>query len=263
MPTGAGRLSLCRLLFATALPLWCHGRVAVSQTPAPVLHIAAAADLQPVLPTLSAAFTKVTGIAVVPTFGSSATLTQQIQNGAPVDLFLSADCSHPQQLADAHLASAAPTPYATGVLVLWARKDSPAQPLSLGSLTNARVTRIAVANDLHAPYGQAATAELRALHLQQAIAAKLVTGENIMQTAQFADTGNAQAALISLTIASSPHFRQSGSSFLLPRDYPPIRQCGVALAHGSNAAAATTFLHWLTSPSVQTQMPQFGLEPAR
>ena len=90
--------------------------------------------------------------------------------------FLSADCSHPQQLADAHLASGPPTQYATGVLVLWARKDSAAQPLSLGSLTSARVARIAVANDLHAPYGQAATAELRALNLQQALAPKLVTG---------------------------------------------------------------------------------------
>ena len=253
---------LCRLFFATALPLSRHYLCA--QAPASTLHIAAAADLQPVLPTLAAAFERTTGTHIIATFGSSATLTQQLQNGAPEDLFLSADCAHPQQLADAHL-TAAPEPvqYATGVLVLWARKDSPAQPLTLGSLTNPKVTRIAVANDLHAPYGQAASAEIRALNLQGALAPKLVTGENIMQTAQFADTGNAQIAFISLTIASSPHFRDTGSSIPLPPNYPPIRQCGVVLKNAPNSTAANAFLHWLTSPEIQHRLLQYGLEPAR
>ncbi len=216
------------------------------------------------LPALAAAFEQQTRIHVTSTFGSSATLTQQISNGAPVDLFLSADCSHPQQLADAHLtATPRPTPYATGVLVLWARKDSPAQPLSLGSLTSPRVSRIAVANDRHAPYGQAATAELQALKLLPELRPKLVVGENILQTAQFADTGNAQAALISLTIASSPHFRETGSFLPLPPNYPPIRQCGIVLNGARNATAATAFLHWLTSPGTQSRLPQLGLHPAQ
>ena len=227
------------------------------------LRIAAAADLQPVLPALAAAFEHQTGTRVLPTFGSSATLTEQLQNGAPFDLFLSADCAHPQQLAEAHLTAAPPKPYATGVLVLWARKDSPAQPLSLDSLTSPRVARIAVANAQHAPYGEAAAAELRALHLQQTIGAKLVTGENIMQAAQFADTGNAQAAFLSLTIASSPHFRETGSFIQIPRDYPAIRQCGVPLANAAHPASAAEFLRWLTSAAVQEQLPRFGLEPAR
>ena len=132
----------------------------------------------------------------------------------------------------------------------------------MGSQT-AQVTHIAVANDLHAPYGQAATAELRALNLQQTLAPKLVTGENIMQTAQFADTGNAQAAFISLTIASSPHFRETGTFVQLPRSYPPIRQCGVVLRNAANTAAAQSFLRWLTSSGTQARLPQFGLEPAR
>ncbi len=228
------------------------------------LHIAAAADLQPVLPTLAVEYEHRTGVHITSTFGSSATLTQQIQNGAPADLFLSADCAHPQQLTDAHLtADPRPVPYATGVLVLWARKDSPAQPLSLSALTQANVTRVAVANDLHAPYGQAATAELRALNLEGILAPKLVKGENIMQTAQFADTGNAQAAFISLTIASSPHFRETGSFIPLPRKYPPIQQCAVTLRNASNLPAAQAFVRWLTSPEIQHQLPQFGLEPAQ
>ena len=253
---------LCRLFFAITLPL--SGQWGKPQSQTKTLHIAAAADLQPVLPALAADYERQTGTHTLATFGSSTALTQQIENGAPVDLFLSADCTHPQELIEAHLGSGtAAVPYAAGVLVLWARKDSPAQPLDISSLTNPKVVQIAVANDLHAPYGQAATAELRSLHLLPALAPKLVRGENIMQTAQFADTGNAQLALISLTIASSPHFRDTGSYVLLPRNYPPIRQCGVALTHGGNTAPAQAFLRWLTTTDVQRRLPQFGLEPAR
>lgn len=228
------------------------------------LKIAAAADLQPVLPELAKQYEAHTGVHITPSFGSSATLAQQIGNGAPEDLFLSADCAHPQQLADSKLTvDPQPTQYARGVLVLWARRDSPAQPLSLGSLTSPRVTKIAVANDLHAPYGQAATAAIRDLKMQDELRGKLVVGENIMQTAQFAETGNAQAAFISLTIASSPHFRESGSFIRIPANYPPIRQCGIALRAGANHVAAEAFLHWLTSNAVQNELPRFGLDPAR
>ncbi len=253
---------LCRLLFAIALPL--SGNPSEAQSQTTTLHVAAAADLEPALPALAADYQRQTGIQILPTFGSSAALTQQIQNGAPADLFLSADCAHPQQLIEAHLAADThPVPYATGILVLWARKDSPAQPLGLPSLTSPRVTHIAVANELHAPYGQAAIAELHALNLLPALNPKLVRGENIMQTGQFADTGNAQVALISLTIASSPHFREAGSFVTLPRNYPPIRQCGVTLIHSAHPSEAEGFLRWLTSPAVQSRLAQFGLEPAR
>ena len=221
----------------------------------------AAADLQPVLPTLAAAYEAQTGVHLLTSFGSSATLTDQIRSGAPEDLFLSADCAHPQQLAAAGLTAGEPVPYARGTLVLWARNDSPAQPLSLAALTNPAVQRVAVANDLHAPYGQAATAALRALHLDGKLAGKLVVGENIAQTAQFAQTGNAQAALISLTIASSPLYRQTGSFVRFPDVYPTIRQCGVVLRSSSQGALAADFLRWLISSPVQSKLPAMGLEP--
>ena len=240
------------------------GSVAQAPANSHELHIAAAADLQPVLPALATQYQAKTGIQVIPSFGSSATLAEQIQNGSPADLFLSADCAHPQQLADAKLTvDAQPTVYARGVLVVWARRDSPAQPLSLGSLTSSRVTRIAVANDRHAPYGMAATAAIQALKLQDQLAGKLVVGENIAQTAEFALTGNAQAAFISLTLASSPKYREAGSFIRLPVAYPPIHQCGVALRAGSDHEAAEAFLHWLTSDAIQTELPKFGLDPAR
>lgn len=229
-----------------------------------VLHVAAAADLQPVMPKLAEAYEHATGVKVVASFGSSATLTQQITNGDPQDLFLSADFSHPEDLVAHGLADdKAPVPYATGVLVLWARKDSPAQPLSLDSLTKATVTKIAVANDQHAPYGMAATAALKSLHLTEAVAGKLVIAENIAQTAQFAESGNAQAGLISLTIASSPHYQEVGTFVRLPDGiYPPIRQCGVVVKSSKNLSLAHDFLNWLTSPDIQKNLHSFGLEPA-
>lgn len=226
--------------------------------------MAAASDLEPVLPALAAAYFQKTGVHLLPNFASSATLTQEIQNGAPVDVFLSADCSHPQQLAAAHLAAEpGPRQYATGILVLWARRDSPAQPLSLGSLRSPKVTHIAVANAQHAPYGAAALAELAGLRMLQALRPKLVTGENIMQTAQFALTGNADAAFISLTIVSSAKFREVGSFVPLPRDYPPLRQCGIVLQRSADPVAAGAFLDWLLSPDVQNRLPRYGLDPAR
>lgn len=232
------------------------------------LHIAAAADLQPVLPALAAAYEHTTGVTVALSFGSSATLAQQLLNGDPQDVFLSADLVHPQQLIAAHIATGmdatqAPTRYARGVLVLWARKDSPAQPLTLDSLTSPRVTRIAVANGLHAPYGLAATAALASLHLSDKVAPRLVVAENVAQTAQFAESGNAQAALISLTLASSPHLRELGTFVRLPPgSYPEIRQGAVILTASKNHAAAQDFLRWLTSPAIQQTLPGFGLDPA-
>ena len=228
------------------------------------LHIAAAADLQPVLPTLAAAYEHATGVKIVASFGSSATLTQQLLNGDPQDVFLSADFVHPEQLVAAGLTlGSAPTPYARGVLVLWARKDSPAQPLTLDILTSPRVTKIAIANPLHAPYGLAATRALDALHLTDKVSSKLVTAENIGQTAQFAESGNAQVGLISLTIASSPHYRDLGSFVRFPPgSYPEIRQCGVVLKSSKNQPAAQDFLHWLTSSAIQQNLHTFGLDPA-
>jgi molybdate transport system substrate-binding protein len=229
------------------------------------LHIAAASDLQPVLPTLAAEYEMATGIKIIASFGSSASLAQQIANGDPQDLFLSADYVHPEQLVAANLTSSKiPVPYAHGVLVLWARKDSPAQPLTLDALTSPNVQKIAIANSLHAPYGFAGEKALASLNLTAKVASKLVVAENVAQTAQFAESGNAQVAIISLTIASSPHFRELGSfARFPPHSYPEIRQCGVILKSSTNQDEATKFLAWLTSSAVQQGLTKFGLDPVR
>ena len=224
------------------------------------LRIAAAADLQPVLPVLIDEFTKQTHKKVDVSFGSSATLTTQILNGAPFGLFLSADLSFPQKVVAAGLAeSTAPITYARGTLVLWARNDSPVQPLSLDSLRNASLKTLAVANAEHAPYGRAAKAAIDKLGLSQALQSKLVVAENIAQTAQFADSGNANAGLISLTSALTERLRADGKYVEMPADsYAPLLQGAVVLKQGP--AEAKEFLAFLLSPAIQKQLSERGLK---
>lgn len=228
------------------------------------LQIAAASDLQPVMPTLADTYLKATGVKLVVSFGSSTTLAQQILNGAPADLFMSADFVNPEKIVAAGLTDGkAPTQYAKGTLVLWARKDSPLQPISVDSLTDKRVSTIAIANPLHAPYGVAAETALKRLHIYDAVSPHLVIAENIAQAAQFVESGNAQLGLISLTSASSPHFKDVGTYIPMPSVYTPILQCAVVLAKSDRKAEAHTFLNWLLTPEVQATFPKMGLGPVK
>ncbi|HUZ95672.1 MAG TPA: molybdate ABC transporter substrate-binding protein [Edaphobacter sp.] len=224
------------------------------------LHVAAAADLQPVMPVLAAAYEHATGIKLVVSYGSSATLTTQILNGAPMDIFLAADFVFPEKVVAAGLSDMKqPTAYAKGALVLWARKDSPLQPISMDKLTDPRVTRIAIANEEHAPYGRAAVAALKKLNLYDKVSSHLVVAENIAQTAQFVESGNAQLGLISLTTANTPHFSQIGTYVRVPTVYPELRQCAVVMAKSEHRAEAHAFLDWLLTPAVQGNMSKLGL----
>lgn len=226
------------------------------------LRVAAAADLQPVMPVLAERYERETRVKLVVSYGSSATLTTQIENGGPFDLFLAADFVHPEQVVAAGLAdSTAPTAYAKGTLVLWTRKDSGLLPLSMERLTDPKVTKIAIANELHAPYGRAAADALRKLKLYDQLKPHLVVGENIAQTAEFVESGNAQLGLISLTTASTEHFKQIGTYVLVPTVYPQIRQCAVVLAKSDRKAEAHIFLNWLLSPAIQADLPKLGLSP--
>ena len=167
------------------------------------LRIAAAADLQPVMPAIAQEYEHQTCVKLQVSFGSSSALATQILNGAPMDVFLGADFSFPEKVVAANLADqATPTPYATGTLVLWTRKDSGISPLSIDLLTDPKVTRIAIADEFHAPYGRAAYAAIDALKLRDKLKPKIVTAENVAQAAQFAESGNAQVAFISLTLAN-------------------------------------------------------------
>ena len=258
-------LALLALLPGAGLFARMQAQTAGVQAQTKELHVAAAADLQPVLRVLAEIYEKTTGVRIVPSFGSSAALTQRLEKGDPQDVFLSADYVDPEQLVAAgRTVGGEPTPYARGVLVLWARKDSPAQPLTLESLSSPKVTRIAIANELRSPYGLAGTRALASLGLTGKVAGKLVVAENVAQTAQLAESGNAQAGLISLTLASTAHLREVGSFVRLPpSSYPQIQQCGVVLKASTNQAGARLFLNWLTSYEVQHNLTRFGLDPVQ
>jgi molybdate transport system substrate-binding protein len=237
--------------------------IAVTASAQTVLHVSAAADLTPVMPAIAQAYEKETGVKLEVSFGSSATLATQIVNGAPVDVFLAADFSFPEQVVAAGLADEKePVPYANGTLVLYARKDSPIQPLSIDKLTDANVTRIAVADEIHAPYGRAAYAAMRWMKTFDKLKPKLVVAENIAQTAQFVVSGNAQAGFISLTSAQSPQLKEIGTFVLVPPVYPKIRQCAVVMKKSPNLEEGKRFLVWITSEKVQSHLKDFGLSPA-
>jgi molybdate transport system substrate-binding protein len=227
------------------------------------LRLAAAADLQPVLPPILAEFEAKTHIHVDAAYQSSATLATQIENGAPFDLFLAADLSFPQRVIAAGLAeSKEPIPYARGTLVLWTRNDSPFRDLSVDTLRQPEVKTIAIANAQHAPYGRAAEASLKNLGLYDQLKAKLVTAENIAQAAQYVESGNAQVGLISLTSALSDRLRTTGHYIAMPPDsYPPIEQGAILLKNSSNKAAAQQLLDFLLSTETQKELAAHGLEP--
>jgi molybdate transport system substrate-binding protein len=224
------------------------------------LRVAAAADLQPVMPELSQAYEHATGIKLVVSFGSSSTLATQIISGSPMDIFLGADFTYPEKVVAAGLADGAPTAYAKGTLVLWTRKDSGLLPLSIERLTDPRVKTVAIANELHAPYGFAAAQALRKMKIYDQVSPHFVVGENIAQTAQYVESGNAQLGLISLTTANTPHFREIGEYVLMPTSqYPEIRQCAVVMKNSDRKADAHAFLDWLLTPAVQQNWAKLGL----
>jgi molybdate transport system substrate-binding protein len=216
-----------------------------------------------VLPPILAQFEKATGIHAEATYQASAMLTTQIQNGAPFDVFLSADLGYPKRLVDAGLADAGgPVTYAKGTLVLWVRNGSPVAPASLDSLRSAGLTRLAIANPDRAPYGRAAVAALTSLKLYDALKPKLVIAENIAQAAQFADSGNADAGLISLTSALTARMAADGNYFVMPRNlYPAIEQGAVIVSKTTQHAAAQKLLDYLLSAPVQAELAKSGLTP--
>jgi molybdate transport system substrate-binding protein len=226
------------------------------------LRIAAAADLQPLLPGILAQFTAQTGIHTEASYKSSATLATAIINGAPFDLFLAADLSFPQKVIAAGLAEeSAPIPYARGTLVLWTRNDTRYRQLSIDSLRDPALKSIAIANAQHAPYGRAAQAALEHLGLYDSLKPKLVIGENIAQTAQYADSGNAELGFISLT--SAMELKNTGHYIKVPEDaYPPILQGAIVVKNSPNARAAHRFLDFLASAGVVHQLEAGGLAPA-
>lgn len=235
------------------------------QATATPITAAAASDLQVVLPALLTRFERDTGAKVAVSFGSSGNFFAQIQNGAPFDVFFSADVDYPKQLVARGLADGDSLyQYAAGRIVLWTRKDTGIDVRrGLEVLRDARVRRIAIANPEHAPYGRAAVAALRHDNVYDAVRQKLVLGENISQTAQLADSGNADVGIIALSLALGPTLRAAGTYAEIPAAaHPPIQQAAVVVTASRNKAGARKLLAYMKRPDTQELLKRSGFAAA-
>jgi molybdate transport system substrate-binding protein len=229
-----------------------------AQTP---LRIAAASDLQFVFPALIGRFERDTGRMIDVSFGSSGNFFAQLQNGAPFDLFFSADVDYPRRLESSGLTVPGTlVEYASGRIVLWTRDDTNLDlARGLTILAEPRVRRIAIANPEHAPYGRAAVAALRHEQLYDEVRRKFVLGENISQAAQFAQSGNTDAGLIALSLALAPAMRASGHYVEIPASYhPPIEQAAVVLRSSRQPDVARQFLAFLQRPEARRALQEAG-----
>jgi len=225
------------------------------------LTVAAASDLQAVLPAIASQFEKDTGHKVALTFGSSGNFYTQIQNGAPFDVFMSADIEYPRRLEQSGVAERGSVfEYATGRIVLWTRRDSGIDLRGgLAVVADARVKRIAIANPAHAPYGRAAVAALRHEQLYDHVQSKFVFGENISQAAQFAQSGNAEVGILALSLALGRALTDAGTYVEIPADFhPPIEQAAVVVAKSARQALARQFVDLLKQPATVTLLQAYG-----
>jgi len=225
------------------------------------IAVAAASDLSSVFPQIAAQFEKETGRKVRVSYGSSGQFFLQIENGAPYDLFFSADLEYPRKLAAEGLADPGTIQqYAVGKIVLYVPNGSKVDPAGgLRVLLSPPVRRIAIANPAHAPYGRAAVEALKSAGLYEPVKSKLVMGENISQAAQFVQSGNAEAGLIALSLASSPAMRSAGRFAELPLSgYTPLQQAAVILKSSRNRAGAELFLAYLRRPEIAALLARYG-----
>jgi molybdate transport system substrate-binding protein len=194
-------------------------------------------------------------------FGSSGQFLLQIENGAPFDVFFSADMQYPRRLeSEGFTQPGTIYKYATGKLVLYVPNNSPLN-LSQGprALLSPQAKRIAIANPQHAPYGRAAVEALKKEGLYDLLQSKLVMGENISQTAQFVQSGSADAGLVALALALSSQMKSSGRFVEIPAsDYAPIEQAAVILKNSKDKATAALFLDYIRKPEIVRLMGQYG-----
>jgi molybdate transport system substrate-binding protein len=225
------------------------------------IRIAAAADLKFAMGELAGGFEKKTGTKVDVTYGSSGNFFSQLQNGAPFDLFFSADIAYPKKLESSGLGEPGTLhPYAVGRIVIWMPPESKVDVAKLGwnSLLDARVQKISVANPEHAPYGRAAVAAMQEAGIYEQVKAKLVYGEDISQAAQFVQSGNAQAGIVAMSLALSPGMK-SGKIWEIPADmHPAIEQGAIVMKEAKNKAAARAFLDFVKSAEGAAILAKYG-----
>jgi molybdate transport system substrate-binding protein len=227
------------------------------------ITVAAAADLQSAMQEMANRFQKESGKTVKVIYGSSGNFFQQIQNGAPFDIFFSANLDYPKKLEAAGLIERSSYyQYARGKIVIWVPKDSKIDlNAGLKALLDPRVKKIAIANPQHAPYGQAAVSAMQKEGIYEKAKDKFVLGENISQTASFVVSGSADIGVVALSLALSPNMKDKGRyADILADEYPPIEQACVILSSSKNKELAQQFLSYLKSAAVAEILARYGFD---
>jgi len=220
------------------------------------LTVAAAADLASLAPELSAAFERQTGIHLTVSLGASGILEQQIAHGAPFDVFLSANQQYIRDLAaNGQIVPASVRVYAFGRLGLW---SADGRFEDVGELTGPALKHLAIPNPEHAPYGVAARDFLRRRGLWDALERRIVYGENVRQTLQYAETGNADAVITAWSLLV-----QKKGAVELPADHAPISQAVGIVSASKQQEAAQKFIQFLLGPEGAKLLRDHGLAPAR
>lgn len=246
-----------RRFFAIILFILC----AVSPVSAEEIAVAAASDLNFAIKEVIGVFEQQTGHRVKLSLGSSGNFYAQLQQGAPFDLYFSADIGYPKKLEEAGLTVPGSLyRYAVGRVVLWAPKSSPVDvSQGLTVLKEARVKKIAIANPKHAPYGRAAVAAMEHAQVYAEVKDRLVLGENISQAAQFIESGACDVGIIALSLALAPAMRSAGSYWEIPAEaHPPLEQGAAILKQSKHQELATSFLAFLQGPQGQEIMIRYG-----
>jgi len=223
------------------------------------ITIAAASDLKFALDEIIALFRQAHPADQVETiYGSSGKFQTQIRQGAPFDLYFSADIAYPRALKAEGFAASEVQPYALGRIVLWSQVRE-ASKMTLSDLADPALGKIAIANPKHAPYGKRAEEALRAANLWEKVEARLVYGENIAQTAQFVQTGNAQVGIIALSLALSPELARLGGYALIPANmHQPLEQGFIITRRAATNPLAQTFAHFMTGRESRATLSRYG-----
>jgi molybdate transport system substrate-binding protein len=251
-------------MILAAAPHACAAETAQAQdakNPCGTITVAAASDLTDAMNQIAANFEIATGCKVRVSAGSSGNFLTQIENGAPFDVFFSADIEYPRKLETEGLAAPGSTYlYAVGKIVLWVRNNSRLDVnKGLAALRDPGIHKVAIANPQHAPYGRAAEEALRKAGVYDAAKDRLVLGENISQAAQFVESGNADAGILALSLALSPELKEKGRYSIVPENlYAPIEQGVVALRASKNPQGTQAFLDYIRSPATAALLERYG-----
>jgi molybdate transport system substrate-binding protein len=218
--------------------------------------VAAAADLEGAFREIVRSFESQTGAHVVLSFAASGNLRQQIENGAPFDVFASANVAYVDELEKKGLVAAGTRRiYAQGQITLWQRNDSPVQVTSLADLAKPEVKHVAIANPEHAPYGVAAVESLRSAGVFDAVQSKLVRGENIMEALQFVESGNAEAGIVARAISDRPDGRWTAID---SSSHHPLNQAVCVIGSSRQQQLGQAFISFLGTPAATATLERFG-----